>query len=60
MRVQHTINISAKMPRSFVVQTPKETKVLAYVQVGASAGPVIGGLPWEACQQDCASGSMLH
>ena len=33
MRIQHTINISSKMPRTFVVQSPKETKVLAYVQV---------------------------
>jgi hypothetical protein len=33
MRVQHTINIASKMPRSFNTHTPMEGKVLAYVQV---------------------------
>lgn len=33
LRVQHTINTSSKMPRSFNGHTQVETKVLAYVQV---------------------------
>lgn len=33
MRVQHTINISSKMPRSFQAHSAHESKVLAYVQV---------------------------
>ncbi len=33
MRIQHTINISAKMPRSYMVQSQLESKMLAYVHV---------------------------
>jgi hypothetical protein len=33
MRVQHTINISSKMPRSFNNQNQQEAKMLAYVGV---------------------------
>ncbi len=33
MRVQHTINISAKMPKSYVTQSALESKMLAYVAV---------------------------
>ncbi|KAL6761433.1 hypothetical protein V8C86DRAFT_3131553 [Haematococcus lacustris] len=32
MRVQHTINIASKMPRSFSTQSGLENKILAYVQ----------------------------
>jgi hypothetical protein len=40
MRVQHTINISSKMPRSFNNQNQQEAKMLAYVGVseGVSEG----------------------
>lgn len=41
MRVQHTINIAAKMPKTFNMQTASEVKLLAYVQVrGASCSHV--------------------
>jgi hypothetical protein len=37
LRVEHTINIAAKMPRTFQGHSPKELKMIAYVQVGGGA-----------------------
>ena len=49
MRIQHTINISSKMPRNFSVQMPQEVKVLNYVQVGAKGRAGVG---WGWCCVD--------
>ena len=37
LRVEHTINIAGKMPKSFQGHSPKELKLIAYVQVGCWA-----------------------
>lgn len=42
MRVQHTINISAKLPKTYNVQSQLETKMLAYVQVRQSCTGICG------------------
>jgi len=36
MRVQHANNIASKMPRSFNIHTPAESKIMAYVQASSS------------------------